>query len=95
MVTLAGPESATCSDPGELYSLELQRRHDPFLAAEILRLENEIHRWSGYLDFLEINIPHIRVDPKMGRYFLWICGPFMRRTQQHLGSCLCTGRINQ
>ena len=27
--------------------------------------EDEIHRWSGYLDFLEINISHIRVDPKM------------------------------
>jgi hypothetical protein len=24
------------------------------------------------LDFLEINIPHIRLDPKMWRYFLWI-----------------------
>jgi len=28
--------------------------------------EDEIHRWSGYLDFLEINIPHIR----LWRYFL-------------------------
>jgi hypothetical protein len=37
---------------------------------EILRLEDEIHRWSGYLDFLEINIPHIRLEPKMWRYFL-------------------------
>jgi hypothetical protein len=42
----------------------------PILAAEILRLKGEIHRWSGYLDFLEINIPRIRLDPKMWRYFL-------------------------
>jgi hypothetical protein len=40
------------------------------LGAEILRLEDEIHRWSGYLYFLQINIAHIRLDPKMWRYFL-------------------------
>jgi hypothetical protein len=45
-------------------------RRIPILAAEILRLEDEIHRRSGYLDFLEINIPHIRLYPKMWRYFL-------------------------
>jgi hypothetical protein len=44
-------------------------RRIPILA-EILRLEYEIHRWSGYLDFLEINIPYVRLDPKMWRYFL-------------------------
>ena len=32
--------------------------------------EDEIRRWSGYLDFLEINIPRIRLEPKMWRYFL-------------------------
>ena len=31
---------------------------------------DEIRRWSGYLDFLEINIPRIRLEPKMWRYFL-------------------------
>jgi hypothetical protein len=45
-------------------------RRIPILAAEILRLEYEIHRWFRIFGFLEINIPYVRLDPKMWRYFL-------------------------
>src|SRR5262249_47007985 len=58
-------------------------------SAEILRLEDEIHRWSGYFDFPEINIPHIRLDPKNVTLFslsaMWWASPWSMQSFWKIG----------